>query len=126
MLSAVSVNGTEITFDEGYWFDRSFKRADILGFSVIGVNEIVMSFDYYQQDIVHDIIFGDVMESFRNCLAIDTEIENIYLFGDFAVKTDSDFIPDIKNTYSYSGSFAITTTKNDINFSISFIRNGAG
>ncbi|MBQ8164792.1 MAG: hypothetical protein IJZ94_03140 [Clostridia bacterium] len=113
----VSVNGNELSYDEGFWFDRSFKRADILKYTKVGENEIVMSFDYYQQDIVYETLYGDVMESLRNCLAIDTEIESIYLFGDFAVKTDKKFTPDERRSFCYDGDFAITTKKDDLNLS---------
>lgn len=34
--------------------------------------------------------FDGVSESLRNCLSFDTEVESIYLFGDFKVITDTE------------------------------------
>ena len=45
-----------------------------------------MERDYYQGENVHYAIFGEnVTESLKNCLAYDTDIEAIYLCGDFGV-----------------------------------------
>ena len=51
-----------------------------------GKNEIVMTIDYYQGENVYYALFGEnVTESLKNCLAYDTDIEPVYLVGDFGV-----------------------------------------
>ena len=55
-----------------------------------GKNELVFELDYYQDDYVYYVLYGGVSESLRNCLNFDTEIESVYLYGDFSVVCDSD------------------------------------
>ncbi len=51
-----------------------------------GKNEIVIEIDYYQSENVYYALFGEnVTESLKNCLAYDTDIEPVYLVGDFGV-----------------------------------------
>ena len=74
---AVTVNGTELTADGFLAPDRSFSRADVTALVKQGVNEIVLSLNYFQREEVYDVLFENKMESMRNCLCFDTEIENI-------------------------------------------------
>lgn len=51
-----------------------------------GKNEIEIVLEYYQDDSVYYALFGEgVTESLRNCMVYDTNIESIYLTGDFGV-----------------------------------------
>lgn len=112
---SISVNGKEVGLSENWWLDRSFRTADILPFIKTGENEILMSFDYYQRDYVYYVLYGGVSESLRNCLAFDTEIEAVYLFGDFAVQTEADkFTPSERLSYCYTGDFKITESKDTV------------
>lgn len=105
---SVRVNGAEIAFDDGWWLDRSFKTADITRLVHEGVNEIALSFAYFQKEHVYDVLFGNAMESMRNCLSFDTEIENIYVYGDFGVYTEEDqFKPGDNGSEIYTGEFRI-------------------
>ncbi|MBQ9748662.1 MAG: hypothetical protein IJV98_07755 [Clostridia bacterium] len=106
--TGVSVNGTSVALTDTPWFDKSFLTADILPYVTKGRNEITLSVRYFQRDYVYYVLYGDVSESLRNCLWFDTELENIYLFGDFALRTDrSRFVYGIKNSVCYDGAFAV-------------------
>ena len=103
------VNGNDITLTDKPWFDKSFLSADIRPYVKEGKNEIVLSVSYFQRDYVYYVLYGGVSESLRNCLWFDTELENIYLFGDFALKTDrTRFTYDERNSVCYDGTFAIS------------------
>ncbi len=113
--SYVAVNGNEIKLHKNSWLDRSFLAADILPFVKLGENEIVMAFDYYQRPYVYEVLFGNVMESLRNCLSFDTEIECIYLHGKFAIKTDAEkFTSGERESVCYDGRFSIIAQKDEI------------
>ena len=81
----IAVNGNPVAITKGYRIDRGFVLAQVAGFVKQGHNEIVVSFDYSQPDRVYKVVFNNVLESMRNCLAFETEIEPAYLFGDFSV-----------------------------------------
>ncbi len=81
----VSINGTRVKLTDKWRIDRRFKVFDIAKRAVVGENEIVLSFEYYQSAQVYNVLFQSVMESLRNCLTLDTDIEAIYLTGDFKV-----------------------------------------
>lgn len=104
----VAVNGSPVSFDGGWWLDRSFQTADITGFVQEGINEITVRFAYFQRPHVYEVLFGNAMESMRNSLSFDTEIENIYVYGDFGVYTDlSQFTPGGNGSEVYTGTFQI-------------------
>ena len=112
---SVQINGTEVSFSDGWWLDRSFRIADITAYLREGINEISLTFSYFQRQEVYDVIFCDAMESRRNCLCFDTEIENIYLFGHFGVYTDAGrFVPDEHGSEVYDGDFRIGPAPNDL------------
>lgn len=113
--TSFKVNGQDIALTDKWWLDRSFRTADILSAVQVGVNEVTMSLHYFQRDYVYYVLYGGVSESLRNCLAFDTEIESIYLFGRFNVDTDaSRFTAGDRNSWCYDGAFALTAPKSTI------------
>lgn len=112
------INGKEFVLDGDWWFDRKFITADIAPYVKTGSNEVVMQIDYWQRDYVYYVLYGGVSESLRNCLNFDTEIEFIYLFGNFCVKTDNALMTAVENNaYCYTGSFRIVPQKETIDLS---------
>ena len=62
---------------------------DVASMLKCGVNEIIMEVNYFQGENVYYALFGEnVTESLKNCLAYDSDIEPIYLRGDFGVYGD--------------------------------------
>ena len=83
-----TVNGKKIEFEESS-FDFNFEEADIADKIVDGKNEYVAEVDFYERPHVFWALFDKkATESVRNCLWYDTEIENVYLFGNFKVEKD--------------------------------------
>ena len=88
----VSVNGYCISDVSGCFIDHSIKRLPIGDKVISGKNEIIISGEFTQNQNVYDVLFTpDVHECEKNKLTYDTELESIYLVGDFAVATDSDY-----------------------------------
>ena len=87
---SMSVNGQSAENKGGSPLDLASLYYDVADKLKIGKNEIVMEIDYCQGENVHYAIFGEnVTESLKNCLAYDTDIEAIYLCGDFGVYAES-------------------------------------
>ncbi len=62
---------------------------DLAGKLRKGKNEVVILIDYFQSEQVYYALFGEnVTESLKNCLVYDTDIEAVYIKGDFGVYGD--------------------------------------
>lgn len=115
ILSA-SVNGRTVESAGYVASDRGFAHADVADCLRVGENEVVLVCDYRQSQRVFDVIFGNLMESMRNSLNIDTEIENVYLLGDFRVDLDeTKLTKDEHGVYLYSGALSIGAPRNTVN-----------
>ncbi len=116
---SVSVNGNTVSFGEGWRIDRRFRTADITAYTVCGENTVELTFDYYQSEDVYRALYGGGNEALRNCLSFDTEIESIYLFGDFGVRSVSDFEDAEKGTGALrsAGPFVLTERTGEIDIS---------
>ncbi|MBQ9310468.1 MAG: hypothetical protein IJ222_06345 [Bacteroidales bacterium] len=72
----VRVNGTPVHFGRDFFVDSYFRKCDISSLLHTGGNEIVLSLDFVTP----------VSDSFTADRRYGTEIETIYLCGDFAVR----------------------------------------
>ena len=112
--ATVTVNGKAVALGDQWRIDRRFKGTEIADLTVVGENEIVMSFDYYQREDVYRVLYGGGNEALRNCLAFDTEVEPIYLFGDFRVEAETPWIEDTARTLRNAGTFVLTASKETV------------
>ncbi len=87
----ITVNDIPVTLTQEHRFDRQFRCADIASSLRVGTNTVCLSFSYFQRQEVYDVLFGGGNEALRNCLSFDTEIEPIYVYGDFGVRSLSPF-----------------------------------
>ncbi|MBO5415470.1 MAG: hypothetical protein J6A83_02420 [Clostridia bacterium] len=82
---SVSVNGKDFSLCDSD-FDINFVEAEIGEYLCEGENEIIYSLDYHQHDGVRFALFDPLAtESLRNCLYYDTNLESVYLKGDFTL-----------------------------------------
>ena len=82
----ISVNGMEVDKISDFEYGENVNVYDIAKYIKQGKDEIILCIHYYQREEVYYALFGEnVTESLRNCLAYDTDIEAIYLKGDFGV-----------------------------------------
>ncbi len=85
-ISAVYVNGNRVEMNEPWSRETEFRRGDISQFIHEGKNEIIHKLHFYQSENVYYALFGEgVTETLLNCLSYDTEIEPMYLAGEFGV-----------------------------------------
>lgn len=108
------VNGQPVNMETVAAFEKDLCSADILPYVHVGENEIIYRIHYYQRPFVHEAL-ASTMETMRNCLAFDTEIECLYLFGKFIVKTEADrYTAEPHNAWRYSGDFRLGVQKKEI------------
>jgi hypothetical protein len=117
--SNIWINDTSITLNQTGRLDRSFIRGDIIDYLNPGMNTIVYEIDYYQNESVYYVLFDckDGTESLMNCLSYDTDIEAVYLLGDFKVISEDGFVPGEKNTRIALGNFSIAKSEKEIDAS---------
>ncbi len=113
---SLAVNGHPFTLCNDFWREPCFRTANILPFVRLGKNEIVYELDYYQRDYVYYVLYECThAETLLTSLTYDTEMAETYLFGDFAVKTDTDlFAPADNNGFAYKGGFTLTEGRDTI------------
>lgn len=79
MYSSITVNGKRVTFEgREFYRDSAFRAQDISGMLRAGRNEIVLILDYVSA----------IPTSLKARARYGTEIESIYLIGDFAVTAE--------------------------------------
>jgi hypothetical protein len=118
-VSNVWLNGSNISIDGQGRLDRSFVRADISKLLRTGSNEFVFEINYFQSEHVYHILFDmkDGTESLMNCLSYDTDIEAIYILGDFNVISKDGFTKGDKGTSIAKGDFTIVKSRETIDVS---------
>ncbi len=111
------INGTPVEFcDIGYEVDKAFRKMDILKYTKIGENEIILDTDFYQSQKVYDVVFGEnVHETEKNKLTYDTEIESIYLYGDFGVASLDEYTYGERRSIFTGERFSITARPEKLN-----------
>ena len=84
--AVITVNGSERILNGSWDREREFSRGDITDLLKEGENEIVRKIHFHQSEAVYYALYGEgVTETLKNCLSYDTEIEPVYLAGDFGV-----------------------------------------
>lgn len=117
-VTELSINNTVINMSDDRWFDKDFACTSIASLAKLGENAVTLKYDYHQNDYVYHVLYGNVMESLRNCLVFETEIEAAYLKGSFEVKTEPSLFtlePTQNGRYESCEPFTLTEQKNDVN-----------
>lgn len=106
----IFVNDNPVKYtDIGWWKDISFKKIDIKPYVQNGTNEIILKRKFYQSQKVYDVLFGDnVLETERNKLTYDVELESIYVVGDFGVTSKSGYTYGDRKAVYNNGPFVIS------------------
>jgi len=116
MYESVTVNGTPVSPSTTEpWFDRDIGTVEIAPLTHVGVNEIVVEVNYFQREHVYYVMFEKgARGALRNNLRLDTEIEYVYLIGDFGVRTDGTFTDAEMNATLFDGTFSLDRQPNEI------------
>lgn len=104
------LNGERVKYkDIGWWKDSTFQKIDIKPFIRNGTNEIILKRKFYQSHKVYDVLFGEnVLESEKNKLTYDVELESIYVIGDFGVISKTGYSYGERKAVLTDGPFVIT------------------
>jgi len=114
------VNGNPVFFNGSSDFEKAVYASDIAKFVRLGENEILFKIDFYQDDFVYYALFGEnVTEGLKNSLTYDTEIESIYLQGDFGVYAEDGFKDGKEKNVLIANSFYIDTPPKTVTETVS-------
>ncbi len=107
----LTVNGKEFSFTGCSPVESHLLTADITELVKVGINDFTVRLNWFQSENVYYALFGEnVTESLKNCLVYDTELDPIYLSGDFGVYTDGEFTPGTEPPYVCGNGFYIGET----------------
>lgn len=113
-----TLNGQPYTFvDRGYFVDTSFRRGDVRPYLRAGQNELTMKTHFAQKPRVYELYATPgVHESEWNKLTLDSELESVYLVGQFGVQADTVPTPGKRHALFAGHRFALTArpTKVDV------------
>ena len=109
----VYVNGNTVSLPDSGIIDPSFCRGNIAAFVHAGENEVVLKLYHHQTDHIYNVHnefyygSGTVTETLINCLSYETNIEAIYLFGQFTVRANGGYREDVNLTRITDQGFTI-------------------
>lgn len=100
------LNGSPLQmFSKGKTVEHTWQ-ADIAKMIRIGQNDYTVKLHWHQNEQVYYALFGEnVTESLKNCIVYDSELEAIYLKGEFGVYSDKPFTDD--GEYAFGENFYI-------------------
>ncbi|MBP5301124.1 MAG: hypothetical protein J6Y80_06930 [Victivallales bacterium] len=106
----ILVNGRQVSnLASGFFRDKAFERIAIGPQLQRGENTIRLESEFYQTEETYECIRrGKIFESEKNKLSYHSEVEAVYLAGDFGVATPGRFEELSADSTRYTGSFAIT------------------
>lgn len=89
----ITINDTPYQFEDcGMFIDHAIRRSNIGTYLKAGLNKIMLSCRFAQSQEVYDAkLTPGVHESILNKLTYDTELESIYLTGNFGVRMEESY-----------------------------------
>jgi hypothetical protein len=87
----MTINGQPLeSAAAGWWMDTSFKKVDIRGLIQKGINRIDLTTNFlHSPEVSRALERAEQFETEGNKLTLETELESIYLLGDFSVQSAS-------------------------------------
>lgn len=111
-IKEVYVNGTKVE-SAGLVADDELLEYKAASLLKVGKNEVKVVMNYWQSENVYYALFGEgVTESLRNCLAYDSNVEAIYLKGNFGVF--GDFSKGIRDDIEIGENFYLAKQKKQV------------
>ena len=106
----IKLNGKSVDkTDCGFFRDHSFRMLNVAGLVVKGENVLELQVYLKEPDEVYENLKKSrIFESEKNKLTFQTEIEPMYLVGDFGVKAEGKFEPIPNKAFYFEGDFALT------------------
>ena len=106
------INGEKYDFSDcGYYRDKSFRKSDISKFIKTGYNKIYLKTKFEQYDKVYKVLSTPgIHESEINRLSYKSELESIYIIGEFSVINKEDYRYGRRKTIFAGKEFSICKT----------------
>ena len=106
----ILVNGEEVSNEaKGFFRDKAFERIAIGPQLKRGRNVIRLEGEFFQTEETYECIRrGKIFESEKNKLSYHSEIEAVYLAGDFGIATPGVWQELTDDSTRYTGDFALT------------------
>lgn len=110
----IEINGRILnTKAAGWWKDKSFKKISVKGMVRKGTNKIVLKTHFYNSpEILNKLKRAKEFEAEANMLTFDSELESIYLLGDFVVRCEGEMFPAGNDSLMYAGNFFLSGHSN--------------
>ncbi len=106
--SSCWLNGRSIEFKERSEKEKHICISDISDFVHEGINEYIVKMNWYQSEDVYYALFGEnVTESLRNCLVYNSELEAIYVSGEFGVYSYGEYEDSTFENHIFGNDFYI-------------------
>ncbi|MEW4370152.1 glycosyl hydrolase [Paenibacillus kandeliae] len=105
----ITVNGQRLPSQElGWWRDIAFRKLDLCGQVQPGRNEIMISGTFRNSEETYEAAArAQQFESEGNKMFYDTELESIYLLGDFAVQAKAGYEEGERGAIYTAGQFVL-------------------
>ena len=112
----ILVNGQPVSnVANGFFRDKAFERIAIGPQLRRGKNVIRLEGEFFQTEETYECIRrGKIFESEKNKLSYHSEVEAVYLAGNFGVATPGVFAELSADSTRYNGSFALTVPSESI------------
>jgi len=105
----IKVNETPVpSKDRGWWRDISFRRINIAPYVVEGTNVIELATRFGEEaETAAQLADPELHESIKNRIKYGTELESIYVIGDFGVRSEGEFEETERRALWTPGPFVI-------------------
>ncbi|MFM9330106.1 glycosyl hydrolase [Paenibacillus mesotrionivorans] len=106
----IELNGQPVDMaDCGWWRDTSFRKLNIAGLTMPGLNTVVVKTLYYNSPETYEALEkARRFESEGNKLKVDTELESIYVIGAFGVTSGAPYTDGERRAVFNEGPFTLT------------------
>lgn len=115
---SLSVNGHAVPIketDTDWFLDPDFRRVNIAPYTVAGENVIELSGRFWQRRVLYEYLYRekDLSSNFYDVdfefegVTYDTELESLYLLGDFTVESRTPYRAGARRTYFTDGPFVL-------------------
>lgn len=105
---SVTLNGTLLTETVPCDIEKHILAYDIASFVKEGMNEYCVKVNWHESEDVYYALFGEnVTESLKNCIVYDSEVEPIYVAGEFGVYPVGEYHEDDDKRYTGADEFYI-------------------
>jgi hypothetical protein len=115
--SVVLVNGNCINLEKsGFFIDKSFEKVEITSDLIRGRNTIEINTRFHQRkELYTDLKKAKIFESEKNKLNFETEIEPVYLVGNFSVFHNGEVNKLPRNSIRCDRNFVLRSPVKNIN-----------